>query len=186
MGIAVDGNGTSYVTGYTMSSEASFPVSGGPDMFFNGFYDAFVVRMDFVPNLPSMDVQGNGVSIAYGDSTPSLVDHTDFGSVRMLDSGGVLTRVFTIINPTQTVLVLADTPVTVTSPNPAEFSVLVQPANPVAPDGSTTFTIQFAPAGTGTRAALVRIASGNPGEDSFIFTIQGDSNHLLYMPNGGK
>ena len=35
-GIAVDGAGNAYVTGWTNSTEATFPVVGGPDLTYNG------------------------------------------------------------------------------------------------------------------------------------------------------
>lgn len=44
--IAVDDGGNAYVTGLTMSSEASFPVSGGPDLTFNGDRDIFVAKVN--------------------------------------------------------------------------------------------------------------------------------------------
>lgn len=44
-GIAVDGSGNTYITGHTSSSEASFPVAGGPDLTFNGDGDAFVAKV---------------------------------------------------------------------------------------------------------------------------------------------
>jgi hypothetical protein len=45
-GIALDDLGNAYVSGETMSSEASFPVTGGPDLSYNGGdYDAFVARV---------------------------------------------------------------------------------------------------------------------------------------------
>ncbi|MDS4039555.1 MAG: SBBP repeat-containing protein, partial [Candidatus Competibacter sp.] len=43
--IAVDSLGQAYVTGYTTSTEASFPVVGGPDLTFNGGGDAFVAKV---------------------------------------------------------------------------------------------------------------------------------------------
>jgi hypothetical protein len=45
-GIAVDGSGSAVVVGSTPSSEASFPVTAGPDLTFNGAgSDAFVARV---------------------------------------------------------------------------------------------------------------------------------------------
>jgi len=44
--VAVDGNGQAYVTGYTASSQASFPVKVGPDLTYNGTSDAFVTEVN--------------------------------------------------------------------------------------------------------------------------------------------
>jgi len=50
LGIAVDGAGNAYVTGSTSSTEASFPVTVGPDRTFNGPYqDAFVAKIASIP-----------------------------------------------------------------------------------------------------------------------------------------
>ena len=45
-GIAVDAAGNAYVTGRTDSDETSFPVTVGPDLTFNGNYDAFVAKIN--------------------------------------------------------------------------------------------------------------------------------------------
>ncbi len=44
-GIAVDAVGNAYVTGHTTSSEATFPVTGGPDLTHNGSWDGFVAKV---------------------------------------------------------------------------------------------------------------------------------------------
>ena len=44
-GIAVDRSGAAYLTGYTLSSQTTFPVRGGPDLTFNGIEDAFVAKI---------------------------------------------------------------------------------------------------------------------------------------------
>ena len=47
IGIAVDGAGNAYVSGTTPSTEASFPVTVGPDLTFNGGnVDAFVAKVN--------------------------------------------------------------------------------------------------------------------------------------------
>ncbi len=53
-GIAVDSSGCAYVTGYTASTEATFPETGGPDLTYNSSTDAFVAK-----------VAANGASLAY-------------------------------------------------------------------------------------------------------------------------
>lgn len=45
-GIAVDEIGNAYVTGFSASSEAAFPVMVGPDLSSNGSNDAFVARVN--------------------------------------------------------------------------------------------------------------------------------------------
>jgi hypothetical protein len=49
VGIAVDSAGNAYVTGLTDSSEATFPVTAGPDLTFNGSFDAFVAKVAGMP-----------------------------------------------------------------------------------------------------------------------------------------
>ena len=53
-GIAVDAAGNAYVTGYTYSTQATFPVTGGPDLTHNGGDDAFVAK-----------VQADGTGLVY-------------------------------------------------------------------------------------------------------------------------
>ncbi|MFJ7159686.1 SBBP repeat-containing protein [Streptomyces sp. NPDC101118] len=45
-GVAVDAAGNAYVTGYTDSAQATFPVAVGPDLTQNGHYDAFVTAVN--------------------------------------------------------------------------------------------------------------------------------------------
>jgi hypothetical protein len=45
-GIAVDGSGNAYIVGNTYSSEATFPVRGGPDLTHNGGSDIFVAKVN--------------------------------------------------------------------------------------------------------------------------------------------
>ena len=44
-GIAVDSSGNAYVTGFATSTEATFPVTVGPDLTYNGGGDAFVAKI---------------------------------------------------------------------------------------------------------------------------------------------
>jgi hypothetical protein len=44
-GIAVDADGRACITGLTISTEDSFPVAVGPDLTYNGYFDAFVARV---------------------------------------------------------------------------------------------------------------------------------------------
>jgi hypothetical protein len=53
-GIAVDGSGNAYITGYTDSTQTTFPETIGPDLTYNGGQDAFVAK-----------VNASGASLAY-------------------------------------------------------------------------------------------------------------------------
>lgn len=43
--IAIDAAGHAYITGFTGSDESSFPVTGGPDLSFNGVADTLVAKL---------------------------------------------------------------------------------------------------------------------------------------------
>lgn len=131
--------------------------------------------VDFIENpaFPEIDIQGNSTSIADGDSTPSVADHTDFGSTDI--STGMINRTFTILNDGLAPLNLTGSPiVAVSGPHSADFTVTIGPSPTVAPGGgSTTFTVQFTPSGTGTRSATISIANDDTDENPYNFSIQG-------------
>jgi hypothetical protein len=66
-GIAVDGGGHAYVTGWT-SSESGFPVRIGPDLTHNGYLDAFVAKV--TDHGLALDycgfIGGSGYDLGYG------------------------------------------------------------------------------------------------------------------------
>lgn len=121
---------------------------------------------------PEIDITGNEVSIADGDATPGLTDHTDFGSTDVLS--GTVVRTFTIQNSGTKTLTLTGTPkVVVGGTNATDFTVTAQPAGTVATAGSTTFQVTFNPSAAGLRTATVSIANDDPDENPYNFTVQG-------------
>lgn len=122
---------------------------------------------------PEIDVKGNGVSIVSGDITPSLADHTDFGSTPV--AGGMVIRTFTIENTGTAALNLtsASPYVMITGTHAADFTVTTIPSTPVAAAGSTTFQVTFDPSATGLRTANISIASNDADENPYTFTIHG-------------
>ncbi|NPV08180.1 MAG: hypothetical protein HPY83_09500 [Anaerolineae bacterium] len=73
--IAVDSQGAAYVTGYTSSSEATFPVREGPTLTFGGDSDAFVAK-----------VRPDGTELQYCGYVGSAA--TDLGKGVAVDSQG--------------------------------------------------------------------------------------------------
>ena len=101
----------------------------------------------------------------------SLVDGTaavDFG-FRATGTNGSL--VFTVRNTGTADL--TGLGITIDGANAADFSVAAAPASPVAPGGSTTFTVQFAPSATGLRTAALHLASNDWDENPFDIALSG-------------
>ncbi|NHM06600.1 choice-of-anchor D domain-containing protein [Flavobacterium sp. CYK-4] len=120
-----------------------------------------------------INIQGNGVNITDGDTTPSTTDNTDFGLVAV---GSSTNRPFVIQNTGTGALTLtsASPYVSISGANAADFSVSIMPSTPVAAlTGSSTFEITFTPSASGLRTATVSIANNDTNENPYDFTIQG-------------
>ncbi|MCG3155550.1 MAG: hypothetical protein DKINENOH_02156 [bacterium] len=135
---------------------------------------------------PEMDVQGNSVSIADGDVTPSAADHTDFGAADL--TSGSVDRTFTIANLGNVNLNLTGAPmVQITGANAGDFAVTADPTSPVAANGgATTFTVHFNPSAVGLRSATISIANDDSDENPYDFAIQGTGTGAAEMGVRGK
>jgi len=122
---------------------------------------------------PEINLQGKGISIVSGDSTPSTADDTDFGST--FTGGSTIVRTFTIQNAGGGDLTLSGSPlVDITGTHAGDFSVTSLPASPVAASGSTTFELTFTPSAAGIRSATVSIASDDADENPYTFSVLGE------------
>jgi predicted alternative tryptophan synthase beta-subunit len=133
---------------------------------------SFVIQGTGTP-APDINVQGNGVTIATGDVTPSATDYTDFGTVTV-PPGTPITRTFTIQNVGTGPLSISG--VTLTGAQASEFTVTTPPAGSVTAGGNTTFQVKFdpyTPGVSGVRSATVNVASNDPDENPYTFAIQG-------------
>ncbi|MFL5729855.1 MAG: choice-of-anchor D domain-containing protein, partial [Cytophagaceae bacterium] len=119
---------------------------------------------------PEINLEGNSVSIADGDATPSATDNTDFGSV---NTGGSLTKTFMIQNTGTSSLSVSG--ISFSGANASEFTLLSAPSFPlnIPAAGLQTITIQFAPSAAGNRMASVNIFSTDSDEASYNFNLQG-------------
>ncbi|MHB8893999.1 MAG: choice-of-anchor D domain-containing protein [Candidatus Geothermincolia bacterium] len=121
---------------------------------------------------PEINLVGNALSIADGDTTPTTADYTDFGGAGTGSTAPIVTRTFTIQNTGSFALSIT-TPVVVSGVNAADFVVTVQPATSVAVAGTTTFTVSFDPSAAGTRAAAIAVTNNDSDENPYNFSIQG-------------
>lgn len=119
-----------------------------------------------------IDILGNGVSVADGDTSPSTLDFTDFGFLDI--NAGAITRTYTISNTGQGPLNLSGSPrVQISGAQAGDFAVTVLPDVSVVPTGSTTFQIAFNPSATGPRTATLSIASNDANENPYDFAVSG-------------
>jgi len=122
----------------------------------------------------NMEISGNGQPIANGDITPSLTDHTDFGTTSLFP--GIVTRTFTITNQGLIDLTLDGTPrVEITGTHSADFTVTSMPASPISSGAATTFEIEFDPSAAGLREATVNVETDDLNTP-FTFDIEGTAS----------
>jgi DNA-binding beta-propeller fold protein YncE len=146
VGLAVDGNGRVYVAD---RGNSRIQIFGVP-----------------TPS-PEIDVRGNGIAIASGDTTPAGADHTDFGSVA--GNGSTIVRTFAIHN----IGTAALTGIAATLSGDAAFSLSTLPAATISATKSTTFTIAFAPSARSVLTTVVSIANSDSNENPYTFVIRG-------------
>ncbi|MBI5772468.1 MAG: choice-of-anchor D domain-containing protein [Verrucomicrobia bacterium] len=127
------------------------------------------VAPGFAPT-PDIEMRGNGLAIARGDTTPATADGTQFGLVAV--ASGAATRAFTITNTGSGPLTVST--VTVTGTGAADFAVsgISLPTNIVA-GGGVRLTVRFDPSAEGARNATITVASDDPDEASYGFAVQG-------------
>ncbi|MBL7975867.1 MAG: choice-of-anchor D domain-containing protein, partial [Candidatus Kapabacteria bacterium] len=108
-------------------------------------------------------------------ATPSTTNGTDFGNITICS--GSVSKTYTIQNTGTSNLVLTGTApnyVTITGTNASLFTVTSQPGLvTLAPNQSTTFTVQFASTTTGVKNATVNIANNDCDEPLYDFAIRG-------------
>jgi archaellum component FlaG (FlaF/FlaG flagellin family) len=129
-------------------------------------------NVDYWSVCPDINILGNSVSIASGDTSPAASDHTDFGSTSI--AGGTVVRTFTIQNTGSAALSLTgSSPYVTLSGDTTEFAVSSIPSALIAAAGSTAFNITFDPTASGLKSATVSIASNDGDENPYTFAIQG-------------
>lgn len=114
-----------------------------------------------------IDVQGGGLSITDGDTTPSALDDTRFGGIPVV-SGSIL-KTFTILNTGNVSLSVSAPVITGAS----DFSLDRAPDGTVGPGSSTSFDLLFDPGTAGPHLASVSIGNNDNDENPYTFSIQG-------------
>jgi hypothetical protein len=131
-----------------------------------------------MPPGPEIDVQGKGVSIVDGDSTPSILDDTDYGTTNL---GIPINKTFTIKNLGTSNLTLSS----IVLSNTTDFSITGTPySTPVAPSGSTTFTVTFNSLSLGSKTSSITIVNNDSNEAIYNFDILAEAEQNFFDSDG--
>ncbi|WP_323787919.1 choice-of-anchor D domain-containing protein [Psychroserpens sp.] len=136
---------------------------------FDGEVEDYTIIITGGTPTPEINITGLGQNIIDGDTTPSLTDDTDFGSINV--SGGTNANTFTIQNTGTAALTVGA--ITISGTHASDFTVTASPASLVAASGNTTFDITFNPSANGLRTASFSIANNDSDENPYNFNIQG-------------
>ncbi|RZJ67738.1 MAG: choice-of-anchor D domain-containing protein [Flavobacterium sp.] len=121
---------------------------------------------------PEINIQGNGIDIVDGDTTPSTADGTNMGTVAVIGAT-TSTQTFYIYNLASATMPLTISGVTITGTNAADFSITNAPAASVAVGGVTSFTVTFNPSASGARNATINVANNDGNENPYNYNVQG-------------
>lgn len=124
---------------------------------------------------PEIEVAGLNNSILDGDSTPTVVDGTDFGSIQQ--GQATVTRSFTVTNIGDADLVISSVTV------PTGFTNTGPSSGTLPPGGAAVLTVRLDSAVVGTKAGSVVIASNDANEASYDFAVTGTVNAPPTFPN---
>ncbi len=119
---------------------------------------------------PDINVRGNGISIANGDTSPSTLDGTDFGSVVI---GNSVTHQFVIENPGTAPLTLGAGSITFIGGSTGDYTLLAQPPASVAAGSSTTISVVYTPSTVGANSANIAISNNVPFKSFYNFALTG-------------
>jgi len=150
----------STATGFGYGDGASESTFGYPNRWTDG--TTLVTQRFNVLTSPEIAVaQPAGTDIVDGGSR-------NFGNVAVGEDASLS---FTIVN--SGTADLTGLGITVDGTDAADFTVTTSPGAPLAPAGSTTFTVKFAPSSLGAKSAALHIACNDDDEASFDITLGG-------------
>ena len=119
-----------------------------------------------IPTAPNITVTGNGVEIADGDSTPSVTDHTSFGTVT--EGGSTITRTFTVTNTGSANLTTSGMTV------PSGYTITEGLSATITPGNSDTFQVRLDASTVGVKSGDISFTTNVTGKNPFNFAISGE------------
>ena len=166
-----DGSGSWTVTTVdstfgSVGTYSSLAVANGNPIF--SYYDIRNYNLKWATIIPAPEIaieQPGGTNLSNGEGMA-------FGN---LGIGSSIDLIFTIRNLGTLDLNLTGMP-SASMSGSSDFMVTVQPASPViVSNGSTTFTVRFAPSSPGFKAATLSIFNNDPDEPTFTLNFTGSN-----------
>ena len=169
LSVTVPMGATLGVTRMRVSSKWDVDPAACGEVGMDGEVEDYAIVVTAFVVAPEINVQGNGVSIVNGDTTPATSDDTDFGS----NSIGVSTsKTFTIQNIGSLDLTISN----ISLSNSTDFSITGAPySTPVASSNSTTFQITFNSLEGGLKTSTVSILNNDSDEATYAFDISAEA-----------
>ncbi|GGD28092.1 choice-of-anchor D domain-containing protein [Hyunsoonleella pacifica] len=135
---------------------------------------SFNIQGTGITTVQEINIQGNSVDIADGDTTPDTSDDTDFGSIVVTSGNNANTFTIQNLGTVSSLNLTGASPyITIGGAHPGDFTVTSIPSATIAASSSTTFEITFDPSALGTRTATASIANDDGDENPYTFDIQG-------------
>lgn len=155
----------------TFPFDVTFTTSSGDEVC-NGLSDSwnFVNTRSAGPTPSAIWIQGNGYTIASGDTTPLLADSTDFGVAY-----GLIEKTFTITNKSvATTVNLTGSPKVTVTDAAGNFTLLQDAsAGSLSAGAATTFKVRYNPLSGGLHTGTVSVASSDAAIPVYSFKVQG-------------
>ncbi|MCX6872189.1 MAG: choice-of-anchor D domain-containing protein, partial [Verrucomicrobia bacterium] len=187
LGLTIDGTDAA---DFSVTSSPTAPVIAGGSTTFTVLAPTAVGTRTAALHLASNDADENPFDIALTGTAVApapeiaveqpagtdLVDGASTANFSAVLIGAYTTSTFTVRN--SGTANLTGLGITINGANAGDFSVTANPAVPVAPGGSTTFTVRFAPAALGIRTAALHLASNDADENPFDINLTGTGTNV--------
>ncbi|MCF6176546.1 MAG: glycosyl hydrolase family 8 [Victivallaceae bacterium] len=149
----------------------------------NWWSPIYSIKEDLLTEIAiSAVVTGSLIELVDGDSTPSVIDGTEFGNVD--SETETVTKTFVIKNLGTVTLSIGN--ILFAGAAAADFTVTTQPAAAVAPNETTNFSVTFSPTVGGERVAEILIFNNDSDENPFNFTLHAGASDTINVIDGHK
>ncbi len=129
---------------------------------------------------PEVEVRGNNVVIADGDTTPSTSDSTDFGTVKPNVS---VSKTFTVKNTgTKTLTTSGLKCVTTAGAASSTFTITEGLSASIAPGASDTFTVKFISGTLGSVTRMLTFSNNDSNENPYNFYVKANVSNTTLAP----